>query len=222
MITVHHLNNSRSQRILWLLEELEVPYEIRHYQRDPRTMQAPDSLRQVHPLGKSPVITDGDVTVAESGVIIEYLCDTYGNGHWLPARNSQEGRDCSYWLHYGEGSLMPPLLLRLMFEKIKASPMPFFVRPVARAIADKANSQFIAPRINDNLDFIEAHLGVRSWFLGEELSAADIQMSFPLEASLARNIVGPDRPNIRAFVERCHARPAYARGLEKGGQYDFA
>ena len=222
MITVHHLNNSRSQRILWMLEELEQPYEIKCYERDPKTMLAPDSLRKVHPLGKSPVITDGDLTIAESGVILDYVAHTYGDKASLPAPGTQQWIDYNYWLHYAEGSLMPFLLLRLIFEKVKASPMPFFAKPIAKGIADKTGKQFIGPQIKNHLDFIEAHLGKNEWLLGDEISAADFQISFPLEASLARGIVGRNRPNIRNYVERYQARTAYQRALEKGGKYDFA
>ncbi|MBW0147190.1 glutathione S-transferase family protein [Marinobacter arenosus] len=222
MITVHHLNNSRSQRILWMLEELGVPYEIQRYERDPQTMLAPASLKKVHPLGKSPVITDGDLVVAESGAIIEYLAHTYGKDTMLPESGGQAWLDYTYWLHYAEGSLMPPLVMRLVFQKVKTSPMPFFIKPVAKGIADKTIETFIGPMIKTHLDFIEAHLAKNTWFLGDNLSAADIQMSFPLEASVARGIVGKDRPNITAWVARVHARPAYQRGLEKGGEYDFA
>ncbi|EMP56260.1 glutathione S-transferase family protein [Marinobacter santoriniensis NKSG1] len=222
MITVHHLNNSRSQRVLWMLEELEVPYEIKRYQRDPETMQAPASLKQVHPLGKSPVITDRDLVVAESGAIIEYLAHTYGKDTLLPKAGSQAWLDYTYWLHYAEGSLMPPLVMRLVFEKIKTSPMPFFVKPVAKGISDKTNQMFIGPMIKTHLDFVESHLAKNTWFVGDTLSAADIQMSFPLEASVARGIVRNSRPHITAWVERVHARPAYRKALEKGGEYDYA
>ena len=222
MITVHHLNNSRSQRVLWMLEELGVPYDIQRYERDPKTMLAPASLKKVHPLGKSPVITDGDLVVAESGAIIEYLTHTYGKDTLLPEAGGQAWLDYTYWLHYAEGSLMPPLVMRLVFQKVKNSPMPFFIKPVAKGIADKTIATFIGPMIKTHLDFVEAHLAQNTWFLGDDLSAADIQMSFPLEASVARGIVGKDRPHINAWVERAHARPAYQKALEKGGEYDFA
>ncbi|MBQ0762293.1 glutathione S-transferase family protein [Marinobacter psychrophilus] len=222
MITVHHLNNSRSQRILWMLEELGVPYEIQHYKRDPKSMLAPDSLKKIHPLGKSPVITDGDLVIAESGAIIEYLARTYGKDTMLPKSGGQAWLDYTYWLHYAEGSLMPPLLMRLVFEKVKTSPMPFFVKPVARGIANKTNEVFIGPMIKMHLDFVESHLAKNTWFLGDNLSAADIQMSFPLEASVARGITGKNRPSITAWVKSVHARPAYRIALEKGGEYDFA
>ena len=222
MITVHHLNNSRSQRILWMLEELGLPYEIQRYQRDPETMLAPESLKKIHPLGKSPVITDGDLVVAESGAIIEYLALTYGKDTMVPEGGGQAWLDYTYWLHYAEGSLMPPLVMRLVFQKVKSSPMPFFAKPVAKGIADKTIETFIGPMITTHLDFVESHLAKNTWFLGDRLSAADIQMSFPLEASVARGIVGKNRPHINAWVERVHARPAYRKSLEKGGEYDFA
>ena len=222
MITVHHLNSYRSQRILWMLEELGGPSEIQRYERDAKTMLAPESLKKVHPLGKSPVITDGDLVIAESGAIIEYLAHTYGKDTMLPESGGQAWLDYTYWMHYAEGSLMPPLLMRLVFEKIKNSPMPFFVKPVAKGIADKTNEVFIGPMIKTHLDFIEPHLVKNTWFLGDNLSAADIQMSFPLEASVARGIAGKNRPGITAWVKRVHARPAYQIALEKGGEYNFS
>lgn len=222
MITVHHLNHSRSQRILWMLEELGQDYEIQRYERDPQTMQAPASLGKVHPLGKSPVITDGTVTVAESGAIVTYLAEAYGQGNLLPDRSSPAYRDYIYWLHYAEGSLMPPLLLRLVFEKVKTSPMPFFARPIAKQIADKTNSRFIGPQIKTHLDYIEAHLGKQAWFAGDQLSGADIQMSFPLEASVARGLVDASYPRIQAYVKRVQERPAYQRALQRGGEYAYA
>ncbi|WP_404364099.1 glutathione S-transferase family protein [Marinobacter sp.] len=223
MITVHHLNNSRSQRILWMLEELEVPYEIKRYERDPKTMLAPEGLKKVHPLGKSPVITDGDLTIAESGAIVEYLASTYAPESMLPEHGAQQWIDYTYWLHYAEGSLMPPLVMRLVFEKVKTSPMPFFIRPVAKGIADKTNSIFIGPQIRTHFDFVENHLASNTWFLGDQLSAADFQMSFPLEASVARGLVErKSRPHIVDYVARMHERPAYQRALDKGGKYDFA
>lgn len=219
MITVHHLNNSRSQRILWMLEELGVPYEIQRYERDPKTMLAPESLKKIHPLGKSPVITDGDLVVAESGAIIEYLAHNYGKDTMLPEAGGQAWLDYTYWLHYAEGSLMPPLVLRLVFEKVKTSPMPFFIKPVAKGISDKTNEIFIGPMIKTHLDFVENHLANNTWFLGDQLSGADIQMSFPLEAAAARGGIGKAYPAIQAWLERIHNRPAYVRALERGGEY---
>jgi glutathione S-transferase len=219
MIVVHHLNNSRSQRVLWLLEELGIPYEIKRYQRDAKTMLAPPELRAVHPLGKSPVIQDDGATLAESGAILEYLVARHGNGRLIPAAGAPERLRYTYWMHFAEGSAMPPLLLKLVFNRIEKGPMPFFVRPVARAIAQRAKSTFIQPNIDRNLDFIEGELAKSDWFAGAEFSAADIQMSFPLEAARARGGLDERRPRLMAFLERIHARPAYRRAVEKGGAY---
>jgi len=221
MITLHHLNNSRSQRILWLLEEMGVEYEIKRYERDPKTMLAPPELRAVHPLGKSPVITDGDLTLAESGAIIEYLAGRYGQ-QLLPADGTPERLRCSYWLHYAEGSAMPPLLLKLVFDGIEKAPMPFFVKPIARGIAGKVKSTFINPRLRENLDYLEGELSKSEWFAGDTFSAADIQMSFPLEAAASRAGLDASRPKLKAFLKRIHARPAYQRALERGGEYAYA
>jgi glutathione S-transferase len=222
MITVHHLNNSRSQRVLWLLEELGLPYEIQHYQRDATTMLAPDSLRKVHPLGKSPVITDGAVTVAESGAIVEYLVDRYGMGRLAPAPGTPERLRYTYWLHFAEGSAMPPLLMKLVFDKVVSSPMPFFVKPIARAISAKVMSSFVQPNLTRQLDFMESELTRNAWFAGPEFSAADIQMSFPLEAAAQRAGLDTGRPRLMVFLDRIHARPAYKRALQRGGPYSFA
>lgn len=221
MIVVHHLNNSRSQRVLWLLEELELPYEIKRYKRDPQTMLAPTSLREVHPLGKSPVITDGKLTLAESGAIIEYLIERYGNGRLVPAIGTLEHLRYTYWLHYAEGSAMPPLLLKLIFDQIEKNPMPFFVRPIARAIVSRVKSSFIEPQIGQHLDYMEAELGKSTWFTGNEFTAADIQMSFPLEAAVARGGLNASRPKLMAFLNRIHTRPAYQQALERGGAYEL-
>ena len=221
MLTVHHLNNSRSQRVLWLLEELGLDYEIRRYERDQETMLAPESLRKVHPLGKSPVITDGRLTIAESGAIVEYLVDEYGAGRLAPARGTPERLRYTYWLHYAEGSAMPPLLLKLVFDRIESGPMPFLVRPVARAIARRVKSSYIAPQIERHLDFLEAELARHAWFAGDEFSAADIQMSFPLEAAAARGGLDESRPRLMAFLARIHARPAHALALERGGVFSL-
>jgi glutathione S-transferase len=221
MITVHHLNNSRSQRILWLLEELALPYEIKRYQRDPKTMLAPPELRAAHPLGKSPVISDGDLTIAESGAIVEYLSGKYGGGRLVPAAGSPERLRYTYWMHFAEGSAMPPLLLKLVFDRIENAPMPFFVRPVARRIAQQAKNWIVLPNIERILNFLEVELGKSAWFAGAEFSAADVQMSFPLEAASVRGGLNETRPRLWAFLKTIHARPAYQRALENGGKYDF-
>lgn len=218
MIIVHHLNNSRSQRVLWLLEELGLEYEVKRYQRDRQTMLAPPELRAVHPLGKSPVIVDGGVALAESGAIVEHLADRYGAGKLAPAFGSPERVRYLYWLHFAEGTAQPPLLLKLLFDRIK-SKSPFFVRPVARAIADKALTTFVLPNLGRNLDFMESELGKSEWFAGAQFSAADIQMSFPLEAARARGGLDEKRPRLMAFLEKIHARPAYRRAIERGGEY---
>lgn len=219
MITVHHLNNSRSQRVLWLLEELELPYEVKRYERDPATMRAPAALRAVHPLGKSPVITDGGDTLAESGAIVEYLVERYGAGRLVPPPGTKERLRYTYWLHYAEGSAMPPLLMKLVFSRIKSSRMPFFARPIARGIADRVLAQLVDPQIALHLDYMESELGKSAWFAGAEFSAADVQMSFPLEAAAARGGLDERRPKLADFLRRIHARPAYHRALEKGGPY---
>ena len=219
MIVVHHLNNSRSQRVLWLLEELGVDYQIKRYQRDAKTMLAPPELRAVHPLGKSPVITDGENTLAESGAIIEYLVERYGNGRLIPRPQTPERLRYTYWLHYAEGSAMPPLLLSLIFRRMPKAPMPFFVRPLVRGIADKVKSSFVDPQLKLHFDYMESELARRPWFAGEEFSAADIQMSFPLEAGQARGLIEGSRPRLAAFLDRVHVRPAYSRALERGGAY---
>jgi glutathione S-transferase len=215
------LNNSRSQRILWLLEELGIEYEIKRYERDPKTMLAPASLRKVHPLGKSPVITDGALTLAESGAIIEYLVERYGSGRLIPALGTPDRLRYTYWLHYAEGSAMPPLLLKLVFDRIENEQMPFFVRPIAQAIAERVKSSFIEPQIAQHLDYLEAELGKSTWFAGNEFTAADIQMSFPLEAAAVRAGLNASRPQLMAFLDRIHTRPAYQRALDRGGAYEL-
>lgn len=222
MIIVHHLNNSRSQRVLWLLEELGLDYEVKRYQRDAQTMLAPPELRAVHPLGKSPVITDGELTLAESGAIVEYLAGRYGGGKLVvPANGTAQRLRYMYWMHYAEGSAMPPLLMKLIFDRIETAPMPFFAKPIARAIAGKAKSTFIGPQIKLHLDYMESELDKYQWFTGNDFTAADIQMSFPLEAAAARGGLGANYPRLSAFLERVHARPAYHRALEKGGKYEL-
>jgi glutathione S-transferase len=222
MITVHHLNNSRSQRVLWMLEELGVPYEIKKYQRDPKTMLAPPELLAVHPLGKSPVITDDGNTLAESGAIIEYLVERYGNGRFAPAIGTPERLKWRYWMHFAEGSAMSPLLLKLIFTRIPESPMPFFVKPIARGISNKVLAAMVDPNLKRQLDFMEAELGKTEWFAGNAFSAADIQMSFPVEASAQRAGLDASRPKLMGYLKKIHARPAYRTALERGGPYSFA
>ncbi|MCC6849188.1 MAG: glutathione S-transferase [Deltaproteobacteria bacterium] len=222
MIVVHHLENSRSQRVLWLLEELGVPYEVTRYARDPETMLAPAELRAVHPLGKSPVVTDGGVTVAESGAIVEYLVERYGGGRLIPPAGTPERLRYTYWLHYAEGSAMPPLLLMLVFTRVETAPMPFFAKPIARGIAGRVKRAFIEPQLKLHFDHLESELGRSVWFAGDEITAADVQMSFPIEAADARAGLGASgRPRLAAFLERIHARPAYRAALAKGGPYEL-
>ncbi|AWN14703.1 glutathione S-transferase [Salinisphaera sp. LB1] len=221
MITVHHLENSRSQRVLWLLEELAIAYKVERYARDPKTQLAPDALKRVHPLGKAPVITDGRRTVAETGLIIDYIVREHGDGQLAPAPDSEDHLRYQYWLHYAEGSLMPPLLLQLVFDTVeKKTPLP--ARPIARAICGQVKKQFIRPQRLLHFDYLENELRSHEWFVGERFSAADIMLSFPIEAAMARGGTGERCPKLREFVERIHARPAYQRALERGGPYAFA
>ena len=221
MVVVHHLNNSRSQRVLWLLEELGVPYEVKRYERDAKTMLAPPELLAIHPLGKSPVIVDGSVTLAESGAIIEYLVDKYGAGRLIPPAGSPQRLRYSYWLHYAEGSAMSPLLFRLVFNRIATNPAPWPISAIARRIAATVDKSFISPNLNRHLDYMESELNSHAWFAGEQFTAADVQMSFPLEAAASRGGLNAGRPKLMAFLERIHVRDAYKRALERGGKYDF-
>jgi glutathione S-transferase len=207
MIRLHHLNNSRSQRVLWLLEELGIPYEIARYQRNKATMLAPDELKRAHPLGKSPVIEDDGKKFAETGLIVEYLVERYGPDLG-PSRDSDLYWRYRYWMHYAEGSAMPPLLLKLIVDRLGLLAFP------AR--------KFVNSQVKLHLDYMESELSAGPWFLGERFSAADIMMSFPLEAAKIRGGFDATRPNLFRFVERVHARPAYRRALEKGGPYRFA
>jgi glutathione S-transferase len=217
MLTVHHLNNSRSQRLLWLLEELGLAYEIVRYQRLP-DMRAPAELRAIHPLGKSPVIIDNGNTIAESGAIIEYLIETYGQGRLIPPPKTPERLRYTYWMHYAEGSAMPPLLLKLLFT-VMPKRAPALLRPVVRKVSTQVLTALVNPQLKQHMDFWEAELSKSEWFAGEAFTAADIQMSFPLEAAAARAGLEQRHPKAMAFLDRIHARPAYQRALEKGGPY---
>ncbi|MFW5924542.1 MAG: glutathione S-transferase [Myxococcota bacterium] len=221
MITVHHLEHSRSQRVLWLLEELGLDYEIVRYARDPKTSLAPPELTEVHPLGKSPVITDGDVTVAESGAILEYVIGRYGEGRLKPPEGTEAHRRYVYWMHYAEGSLMPLLVTKLIFNRVETAPMPFFVKPVAKQISKTVKDMYLDPNLERHLAFLEQELGRSEWFAGDELTGADIQMSFPVEGAAARGGLGSARPRLRAFLDRVHERPAYRRALERGGPLEI-
>jgi glutathione S-transferase len=215
MIVVHHLENSRSQRVLWALEEFGCAYEIERYERDPKTMLAPASLRAIHPLGKSPVIVDDGRTIAESGAILQYLAERYGDGALMPAAERDR---ITYFLHYAEGSLQPYLLMKLVFSRLGMAPTPLPVRPIGRVIAAQVGKRFLDPNIARNLAFCEAELAGREWFGGDAFSIADIQMSFPLEGVAARDGLGG---RLGRFLERIHARPAYRRALERGGPYSL-
>jgi glutathione S-transferase len=217
MLTVHHLNNSRSQRVLWLLEELGVPYEIMRYHRL-SDMRAPPELRAIHPLGKSPVITDNGNTIAESGAIVEYLIDTYGQGRLIPPPNTPARLRYTYWLHYAEGSAMPPLLLKLLFT-VMPKRAPALLRPVVRKVSTQVLTALVNPQLKQHMAFWEAELSKSQWLAGDAFTAADIQMSFPLEAAAARAGLEQGHPKAMAFLDRIHVRPAYQRALERGGPY---
>jgi glutathione S-transferase len=219
MLTVHHLNNSRSQRVLWLLEELDVRYEIKRYQRDAKTMLAPPELLKIHPLGKSPVITDDGVTVAETGAIVEYILDRYGDGRMAPSDTIDKLR-YTYGLHFAEGSAMPPLVMTLLFTELPKR-TPFLLRPIVGAVCGKVQSSFLNPQIVRQLDLMESELARSAWFAGSEISGADVMMSFPVEAAADRFGLG-ERPKLKAWLEAIHARPAYRKALEKGGAYAYA
>jgi glutathione S-transferase len=219
MLTVHHLNNSRSQRVLWLLEELGLPYEIKRYQRQP-DMMAPKELRAVHPLGKSPVITDNGNTIAESGAIIDYIIDTYGEGRLIPPPKTPERLRYTYWLHYAEGSAMPPLLLKLLFTMMPQR-APALLRPLVKLVSGGALTGFVDPQLKQHMAFWEGELSKSDYFAGSDFTAADIQMSFPLEAASSRAGLDQTYPKAQAWLTRIHARPAYQRALQKGGPYEI-
>jgi glutathione S-transferase len=208
--------------VLWLLEELGVPYDLRCYQRNPDTLLAPPELKAVHPLGKSPVVVDGDLTLAESGAIVEYLADKYANGRLAKPFGSPERVRYIYWLHYAEGSAMSPLLLKLAFDRVAAAKMPFFVKPIVKGVRAKVIEAYIGPNLELHLDYLENELRAAPWFCGAEMTAADIQMSFPLELAIVRAGLDAKRPKLMDWLRRIHARPAYQRALERGGKYDYA
>lgn len=217
LVVVHHLNLSRSQRIVWLLEELAQPYEVKLYERDPQTLQAPASLRAVHPLGKSPVITDGELTLAESGAIVEYLAERAPSPLAPPVGSPDRARYL-YWMHYAEGSLMPPLLVHLIFERLGKARVPFFIKPIMRRIAVQGQAAVSLPQLTRHADFVESELAARPWFAGEAFSAADIQMSYPLQV-LERRLGIAGRPHIQAWLRRIQDRPAYQRAQQRSGEF---
>ncbi|MGE8226813.1 MAG: glutathione S-transferase family protein [Stenotrophomonas sp.] len=224
MITVHHLEQSRSQRVLWMLEELGLAYEVVSYKRDPKTWLAPAELRKVHPLGKSPVLQDGTLILAESGAILEYLADRYDPEHKLSPQplpmEAPERLHYHYWMHYAEGSAMPPLLMSLVFAKVRKAPLPFFAKPIAHSIVDKVMKTFISPQLRLHLGWMEQALAESTWFSGERFSAADIQMSFPIQAAALRAGPMTDYPKLQAFLARIAERPAYQRAEQRGGALD--
>ncbi len=225
MIKVHHLDHSRSLRVLWMLEELGLPYQVVNYQRDPKTWLAPQALREIHPLGKSPVLQDDALVLAESGAILDYLADRYDSGRQLspellPAQASERVR-YRYWMHYAEGSAMPPLLMSLVFARVRKAPMPFFARPIARSIVDKVMKGFVGPQLKLHLDWMERELGQSPWFAGERFTAADIQMSFPIQAAASRAGSMANYPKLQAFLQRIEQRPAYQRASGRGGALDL-
>ncbi|ALN71659.1 MULTISPECIES: glutathione S-transferase family protein [unclassified Aureimonas] len=219
MITLHHLENSRSQRVLWLLEELGVPYEVKRYERLP-SLAAPPELKRIHPLGKSPILTDGALTLAETGAIAAYLADTYGEGRLQPERGSADWWRMQHFLHHAEGSAMPPLFMTLVFRRIPGQ-APLLMRPVAKALMRGVDRHLLQPRLAELLDYWDGALAETGWFAGAEPTLADIMMSFPLEAAGSRVGFG-GRLHLAAFLERIHARPAYIRALERGGPYAYA
>jgi len=219
MIIVHHLAASRSQRVIWLLEELGVPYEVKRYERDPKTMRAPPELKTIHPLGKSPIITDADKTIAETGAIVEYLIDTYGHGKLIPPSGTPERLRYTYWLHYAEGSAMPPMVMKLIFSRIpKAPELPFFIKPIARQLFAGVTKSFLDPQIQNHIALWDSELQKSKFFAGDELTGADILMSFPLEAAASRATL---TPRLQSYLTAIHARPAYQSALKTGGPYEL-
>jgi glutathione S-transferase len=221
MITVHHLNHSRSHRVVWLLEELGVEYEVRRYERDPETLAAPAALKAVHPLGKAPAVVDGDHVYAESGAVIESLLERHGNGRLVPPTRTVERDRYTHWMHYAEGSAMLPNVLRLIFQQMPRQPMPALARPVVRALAKNVIESFVQPQLEQHLDYMNRALATTTWFAGPEFTAADIQMSFPVEVAAAGGALREDRAALWAFVQRIRGRPAYQRAVARGGPYDL-
>ncbi|WP_026376587.1 glutathione S-transferase family protein [Aestuariibacter salexigens] len=220
MLVVHHLNNSRSQRILWMLEELGAEYRIETYQRDSKTNLAPEALKKVHPLGKSPVLTDGELAIAESGAIIDYLARRFDEPTLIPAPDTPEFLKYTYWLHFAEGTLMPPMVAKIVFDNVRKK-TKFPIKILAGKIADTIMASYYGPIIKSSLKYVDEHLADNTWFAGDELTGADVQMSFPLEAAVAGG-VAKGYVNIQRFVKQVHSREAYKRALQKGGEYNYA
>lgn len=218
-LTLHHLEQSRSHRLIWLLEELGLEYELKRYPRHPETSRAPKELRRIHALGKAPILTDGEVALAETGAIIEHVLEHHAGGKLKPEAGSDAAREFRFFMHYAEGSLMPPLLVRLIFDKLEEAPVPFFIRPIVKTIVGKVDQNFTAGEVRLHADFLEGVLREREWFAGDEFTAADIQMSFPVEALVQRGrLADGDIPKLRAFLRRIRKRPAHERATELGGE----
>ncbi len=222
MIIVHHLENSRSQRVLWLLEELGLDYEIKRYERDKTTNLAPAELKAVHPLGKSPVLEDQGAPLAETGAIVDYLVDQYADGKLQPARGTRDFNRYRFWMHAAEGTYMPPLVMTLFLGRMETAPMPFFARPIAKKLTQGLRDAYLDHTMKAQYDYLEQALGASPWLAGDDLTAADIMMSFPVEAFSSRGADAGAYPNIAAYKMRFQARPAYKRALERGGPYSFA
>lgn len=218
MLTLHALAQSRAHRIIWLLESLGLPYALRQYRRDPDTLLAPDTLKAIHPLGKSPILEDDGLVLTESGVIVDYLIQRHGHGqgHWMPAVGTEPYWRYQRWLHYAEASLMPLMLLGLIFNKIDNASMPFFAKPIARKISRQTRSRFIQPQVQLHLRHVERELAGSTWLMGDTISGADIMMSYPLQAAAARFDL-QEYSNIRAYLQRIESDPAYIRALRKSG-----
>lgn len=219
MITVHHLEQSRSVRVIWLLEELGVDYTLKTYARDPKTNLAPQEYLDLHPLGKAPLITDGDEVLAETGAIVEYIIDHYGDNSWRPGKGSAKRIRYNYWLHAAEGTLMPYLVLHLFLTRMETVP-PFPIRPIIKAVTGQVRKVYLTPSLGKFFDFMNDELEGVTWFAGNKLTLADIMMSFPLEAAVGRAGLGQSHPHIMAYLERLHARPAYIKALQKAGDME--
>lgn len=222
MITVHHLKQSRSHRILWLLEELQIAYHLKIYERDPKAKTAPADLVKIHPLGKSPVITDGEKVVAESGAILEYILDNYGQGKLKPVdKKSEDYLNYQYFMHYTEGTLMPQLVLSLIFNMIPKQPMPFFVKPIMKEISRNIHKMYINPQIHLNLNFLENKLKDNKWFAGDDFSVADIQLGFAIYSAQTLLKDQFNYPKLAQFLVKIQKRPSYQLALKKGGPIDL-
>lgn len=221
MLTVHHLENSRSLRLLWLLEEMGVEYDLKIYQRDPKTNLAPADYQALHPMGKSPVVTDGEMTLAETGAIVEYLLDHYMTAGLRPEKGTPERQAYYYWMHAAEGSVMPLLTLGLFLTMMETRP-PFFMRPIIKAVTGQLRKAYHTPSLRKQINYINTHLGENEWFTGSHLTGADAMMLFPLEAAMVRTVPDADYSHIKAYLDRVYARPAYQRAVERGGKQDLS